>query len=60
MQIISNYFVLFLSFFKEQSTKIKLSDRCRALILSPLRLMRLFSERRQLYQLVITKIAFKR
>ncbi|VDM12914.1 unnamed protein product [Wuchereria bancrofti] len=44
----------------EQSTKMKLSGRCGALILSPLRLMRVFSERKQLYQLVVTKIVFKR
>uniref|UniRef100_A0A158Q8G2 non-specific serine/threonine protein kinase n=1 Tax=Elaeophora elaphi TaxID=1147741 RepID=A0A158Q8G2_9BILA len=36
--------------FLEQSSKIKLSGRCRALILSPLRLMRVFAERKQLYQ----------
>ncbi|KAL3989516.1 Protein kinase domain family protein [Acanthocheilonema viteae] len=34
----------------EQSSKIKLSGRCRALILSPLRLMQVFVERKQLYQ----------
>ncbi|EJW86978.1 other/MOS protein kinase [Wuchereria bancrofti] len=40
----------------EQSTKMKLSGRCGALILSPLRLMRVFSERKQLYQKNKTKV----
>ncbi|CAG9535154.1 unnamed protein product [Cercopithifilaria johnstoni] len=36
--------------FLEQSARISLSGRCRALILSPLRLVRVFAERKQLYQ----------
>lgn len=42
-------FPFIFSLFKEQSPKMKLSGRCSALVLSPSRLMRVFSERKKLY-----------